>query len=573
MIFRWAPIAVAALGFLAFLPALGADFVNWDDEISFLRNIHYRGLGLAHLQWMATTTLLGHWSPLTWLTWSFDYVVGGLNPVGYHLTSVLIHAVNIALLVLVARRLLAQGFALSPSSPAIAAGAVFAALVFGIHPLRAESVAWVSGRRDVLCATFYLLATLAYLRGVAGGGRIAPRWWAISVAAFAGALLSKASAMTLPLTLLLIDLYPLRRRTLGWRPLIVEKLPYVALAAGAAVMAIVARQEGGNITDYGRYGLGARVALTAYTLWFYPWKSLWPTGLAAGYELPAQISLWEPRFALALVAVIVITTALILLRARWPAALAAWVGSAIVLAPISGVVHSGEQLAADRYSYLACLGLAVLAGAALASVMQRGGATRLAAVVAVVAGVVVGALGVATWIQTATWHDSETLWRHAVKLDPTCSLCVSNLGRMVARTGRLDEAEAHIARAIALRPDRAGPHENMGVVMLARGRVQEATTAFRRVVTIRPWHGPSRNNLGVALAEAGRDAEAEKEFREAARLSPQLVDAPANLGALYLRQRRFDDAVPVLRQAVTLDPTRVAVAKNLERALAARDTR
>jgi Flp pilus assembly protein TadD len=565
-----APVAVAVLGFLAFLPALGADFVNWDDEISFLRNIHYRGLGLAHLQWMFTTTLLGHWSPLTWLTWSFDYIMGGLNPVGYHLTSVLIHAVNIALFVLVARRLLAQGFGLSPSSPAIGAGAVFAALVFGIHPLRAESVAWVSGRRDMLCATFYLLATLAYLRGVAGGGRIAPGWWAISVAAFAGALLSKASAMTLPLTLLLIDLYPLRRRTLGWRPLIVEKLPYAALAAGAAVMAIVAGQEGGNITDYGRYGLGARAALTAYTLWFYPWKSLWPTDLAVGYELPAQISLWEPRFAVALVAVIVITTALILLRRRWPAALTAWVGSAIVLAPVSGVVHSGEQLAADRYSYLACLGLAVLAGAALASTMQRGAATRLVAAVAVV---IVGALGVGTWIQTATWHDSETLWQQAVHLDPTCSLCASNLGRVIARTGRLDEAEAHIARAIALRPDRAGPHENMGVTMLRRGRVQEATTEFRRGVSIRPFHGPSRNNLGVAPAEAGRDAEAEIQFREAARLSPQLADAPANFGALYLRQRRFDDAVPVLRRAVTLDPTRVAAAKNLERALAARDAR
>jgi Flp pilus assembly protein TadD len=466
--------------------------------------------------------------------------------------------------------LLAQGFGVPPSNPAIAAGAVFAALVFGIHPLRAESVAWLSGRRDVVCATFYLLATLAYLRGVAGGGRITPTWWGLSVAAFAAALLSKAAAMTLPLTLLLIDVYPLRRRAIGWRTLIVEKLPYAALAVGAGIMAIVARQEGGNITDYGRYGPGARVALTAYTLWFYPWKSLWPTGLAAGYELPAQISLWEPRFVVALVAVVAITTALILLRARWPAALTAWVASAIVLAPVSGVVHSGEQLAADRYSYLGCLGLAVLAGAALASAMQRGAATRLVAVVTVV---IVGALGVATWIQTATWHDSETLWRHAVQLDPTCSLCASNLGRMIARTGRLDEAEAHIARAIALRPDRAGPHENMGVVMLGRGRVQEATTAFRRVVSIRPFHGPSRNNLGVALAEAGRDAEAETQFREAARLSPQLADAPANLGALYLRQQRFDEAVPLLRHAVTLDPTRVAVTKNLERALEARDAR
>src|SRR5438552_653439 len=532
-----------------------------------LRNVGYRVLVLAQLHWMFTTTLLGHWSPLTWFTWSLDYIAGGMNPFGYHLTSVLLHAVNAALFCLVARRLLAQGFGAPPSNPVIVAGAVFAALAFGIHPLRAESVAWISGRRDVLCATFYLAATLAYLRGVAGGGAIAPRWWGVSVVAFAAALLSKASAMTLPLTLLLIDVYPLRRRSLGWRALCVEKLPHAGLAAGAAVMAVAARQEGGNITDYGRYGFGARVALTAYTLWFYPWKSLWPTGLSAGYELPARISLAEPRFVLALGAVVVITAALIRLRRRWPAGLTVWVASAIALAPISGFVHSGEQIAADRYSYLSSFGLAVLAGAALTCVLRRGVAARVAAAAAIV---IVGALGVGTWIQAATWHDSETLWRRAVVVDPNCSLCESNLGRVIARrVGRLDEAEAHIARAIALRPERAGPRENMGVVMLGGGRVQEAITQFRRVVSIRPLHGPSRNNLGVALAESGRDAEAETEFREAARLSPTLVDAPATLGALYLRQRRFDDAVPVLRHAVALDPTRSAVAKNLEYALAA----
>ena len=570
MIARWSPVVAAALGAVAFLPALDADFVNWDDEISFLRNIHYRGLAPAQLHWMFTTTLLGHWSPLTWMTWGADYVVGGLHPFAYHLTSVLLHAVNIALLALVARRLLAAGFGTPPSSPAIVAGALFAALVFGVHPLRAESVAWVSGRRDVLCATFYLAATLAYLRGVAEGGAIAPRWWGASVAAFTAALLAKASAMTLPVSLLLIDIYPLRRRGVRWRWLLIEKAPYVLLAAGAAVMAFLARQEGGNITDYGRYGPGARIALTAYTFWFYPLKTFWPTGLAAGYELPGRIHLSEPRFVIACVAVVAITAVLVLVRRRWPAALTAWLACVIVLAPISGLVHSGEQLAADRYSYLACFGFAVLAGAALTWALRRGSVARVAAAAAIV---IIVALGVGAWMQTATWHDSETLWRHAVALDPTCSLCASNLGRMVARTGRLDEAETLIARAITLRPDRAGPHENMGVVMLGRGRLQEAITEFRRVVSIRPLHGPSRNNLGVALAEAGRDAEAEKEFREAARLSPKLADAPANLGALYLRQERFEDAVPVLRRAAALDPTRAAITQNLERALAARERR
>ena len=368
---RLSPLLAAALAFLAFLPALGAQFVNWDDEVSFLRNPDYRGLGSAQIRWMLTTTLLGHWSPLTWMTWSVNHVLGGLDPWGYHLGNLLLHAATVALLCLVARRLLAAGFGLPPARPAIAAGAFVAALVFGLHPLRAESVAWVSERRDVLCGLFYLLAVQAYLRGVAGGARVERRWWALSVGAFAAALLSKAIAVTLPLTLLLMDVYPLRRRALGWPALVAEKLPYALLAAGAAALAVVARQEGGNITAYEQYGVGARIALAGYTFWFYPWKLVWPAGLSPMYELPPRIGPGQWRFLGPLIAVAIVTTVLVALRRRWPAGLAVWLSSAIVLAPISGLVHSGSQLAADRYSYLSGLGFAVLAGAAVPWIARR----------------------------------------------------------------------------------------------------------------------------------------------------------------------------------------------------------
>jgi Flp pilus assembly protein TadD len=439
------------------------------------------------------------------------------------------------------------------SSGAVAAGAALAALLFGVHPLRAESVAWISERRDLLCALFSLAATLAYLRGVAHGGVIAPRWWAVSLAAFAAALLSKALAMTLPLTLLLIDVYPLRRRALGRRTLLIEKLPYVALAAAAAAVSILARQGSGAITDYGLYGTEARVALAAYTLWFYPWKTLWPTGLAAMYELPAGVRLAEPRFLVPLALVVLLTLALVALRRRWPAALAAWASSAIALAPISGLVHSGNQLAADRYSYLSSFGLAVFAGAGLTWSLRH---VRAVPVVAATAAAVVVVLAAGAWAQTTTWRDSESLWRRAVAVDPSCSICESNLGRVIAHPARLDEAEAHVRRAIALRPDRPGPHENLGVIMLMRGRLPEAEQQFRAALAMRPRHGPAHNDLGVVLANAGRDAEAEAAFREAARLSPRLTDAHANLGVLYARQGRYDDAIPFLRRALALDPTR-----------------
>src|SRR5712692_9506052 len=202
---RLAPLAIFVIVFLSFLPALDGQFLEWDDRKNLVRNAGYRGLGWAQLKGMFTTTVLGHYIPLTWLSFGINYALGGLNPWGYHLLNLLLHSANAALFYVVARRLLAAGIeGASPPTWRLTAGAAFAALVFGVHPLRAESVAWVTERRDVLCGFFYLLAALAYLRGVDGGQRLAARWQAVSLAAFGAALLSKAIAMTLPLTLLLL---------------------------------------------------------------------------------------------------------------------------------------------------------------------------------------------------------------------------------------------------------------------------------------------------------------------------------------------------------------------------------
>ena len=542
--------------------------------MSFLANPHYRGLGWAQLRWMFTTTLLGHWSPLPWLTWGVDYALWGLDPRGYHLTSLALHAANAALVYAVARRLIRTALGAAPAPAAVTAGALAAALVWGVHPLRAESVAWVSERRDVLCGLFYLLAVLAYLRGVAvGDGPVPSRWRLASLAAFTAALASKAIAMTLPLTLLVLDLYPLDRRRLGWRRLLIEKLPYAALGAAAAALAVATRQESGNITSYEQYGPGARLALAGYSFWFYPSRLVWPAGLSPIYELPPRVDLADWGYLGPALAVVAVTAALVLLRRRWPGALAAWAHSAIVLAPVSGLVHSGSQLAHDRYSYISGLGFAVLAGGVLAWALSRArgrvpawvpGAATAAPAVAI------AILGVATWAQAGVWRDSETLWRHALALDRDCAICLSNLGRAIARPGRFDEAEALVRRAAELRPERPGPHENLGVIALGRGRPADAEAHFRRVVAIRPAHAASRNNLGVALATQGRDAEAEAEFREAARLGPRLPDGPANLGALYLRQERYAEAEAPLRAALALDATAGRVRASLARALSGR---
>lgn len=533
-------LVVGAAAFAAFLPALAGEFVNWDDNENFLKNHGYRGLGLAQLRWMLTSTLMGHWIPLTWLTLGLNHALGGMNPLGYHLLNQLLHAANALVFCLVAHRLLVR--VAGDGAPA-RWGAALAGLVFAVHPLRAESVAWITERRDVLCGLFYLLTVLAYVDGTGPERRLAGRARLACTLLLAAALLSKSMAMTLPATLLLLDAYPLRRRALGARALVREKVPLLALSAAAAAIALVAVRRGASFTGYGEYGLEARVALVAYNLWFYPARMAWPVGLSPLYELPGRLSLAEWRFLGPLLGVLAVTAGLGALRRRWPAGLAAWTHSAIVLAPVSGVVHAGYQLAHDRYSYLAGLGFAVLVGAALAGVLRAREAGRIgrptAVAVRVAAMLVVVLLAIGAWEQSRIWRSGEALWTAAVGVDPACALCHNNLGQAFLARERWREAEYEFREAIALRPERPSPH----------------------------------NNLGTALAYQRRYPEAAAAFGEAIRLSTRQPDAFANLGALHARQGRYDEAIPLLRRALVMEREFPGVRANLGHSLKNRGAR
>ncbi len=511
----------------AFLPALRGDFLNWDDSINFVANPHFRGLGWAQIKWMFSATLMGHYIPVTWLSFGLNYALGGMSPWGYHAGNLILHAANATLVYLIARRLLAAardgGSQRGHAGGSVVGAGAFAALVWGVHPLRVESVAWITERRDVLCGLFFLLAVLAYLKGLERGGDLRPTWRALSLAAFATALLSKAAAMPLPAVLLLLDLYPLRRRDVGWRRLALEKLPYAALAAAAAVVALIALPRGTAVTSYDTYGGAARVGMVAYSLIFYPIKFLLPIRLSPMYELPARVDLTAWPFLAALLGLVGVTAALVLARARRPWALAAWTYSALMVLPVSGVVHAGSQLVNDRYSYLSGIGFAVLAGGGVLGVLRLRARGRVSAATgSALAGgatLIVVTLGLGAWTQTHVWRDSETLWRWAVEMDPACALCHGNLGSAITGTelgqSRLDEAEAHLQRAIELRPDNPIPHFNLGTLLSVRARYGEAERALRKCLELLP---ESPSGLG-------------------------------RLGLLYLLQGRLEDAVPLLERA------------------------
>lgn len=550
------PLIIAALSFLAFLPSLEGQFLSWDDGVNFVSNPNYRGLGLPQLRWMLTTTLMGHWIPLTWLSFGLNYALGGMNPWGYHLGNLLLHAANAALFYFASRRLLAT--ATAPFVGAKAGdddadrrfqwAAALAALIFALHPLRVESAAWITERRDVLCGFFFLLSILAYLRGTEGDGPIRPRWRALSLLAFAAALLSKAAAMPLPAVLLLLDVYPLRRACLGWKRLTLEKLPWATLSAAAAAVALFALPRGGWVTTYEQYGPTARLAMTAYSLAFYPRKFLWPSKLIPLYELPVLLDPLEWRFVGSAIAVLGVTLALWLTRRRWPAGLAAWVYSALMVLPVSGIVHSGHQLAHDRYSYLSGLGFALLVGGGALWALRLRAAGRVGQLVTAVLGVAAAAavlgLGVASWSQSHVWQDSESLWRWGAEMDPACAICRLNLGAAILKDdpklamARIGEGEGLFREAIRLRPTYAEAYFDLSLVLMAEKRYEEAEQTVEALIRLGRGGALVPELVGLLYLVEGRYAESVAPLRQAAVMrgdaSPQAV--PVQAGQDPLRE-------------------------------------
>ncbi|HZE98630.1 MAG TPA: hypothetical protein VE981_16500, partial [Planctomycetota bacterium] len=364
----WIPLALFLATFAAFLPALRGEFLNWDDVPNFLENPSYRGLGPSQLRWMFTTFLMGHYHPLTWITLGLDYAIWGMNPFGYHLTSLLFHSANAVLLYFVLRSLLR--LCGHPAAIGPAAGA----LLYSLHPLRVESVAWITERRDVVCVFFSLLCVLAWLKRVAEEreGRSAGRWLALSVAAFGAALMGKALALMLPAVLLLLDGYPLRRAVPGSRVrILLEKLPYVLICCADVAVMLAAMRTIDAVRSAEAYQPLQRLAQACYGLCFYVAKTLWPAVLLPMYRIDKPLDPWAPKYLLAILGAVATTATLAALRRRWPAGLTTWLMYGLLVLPVLGVAVTGMQIAADRYATVAMMPASALAAAGLARVNFR----------------------------------------------------------------------------------------------------------------------------------------------------------------------------------------------------------
>src|SRR2546426_646293 len=372
--------------------------------------------------------------------------------------------------------------------------------------------------------------------------------------------------VNLPFVLLILDVYPLRRLggALGWwsepaRRIYGEKIPFVLLAAAASAIAVMAQSSVHAAASLAQLSVPGRLAVSAFGLGFYLWKMVVPVNLSPLYELPRTVDPLAPPFILSYALVLAITAIVLALRRQLPGLPAVWLAYVVVLLPVLGIVQSGPQIAADRYTYLAGLGWAILAGAGLLSCWRTSGTSKTGTPttlpIAGVAMCLVVALGALTWNQAQVWHDSEKLWTHVLAMDPQSSIAENNLG--VARAGerKLAEAVEHYQRALHIKPEHADAHNNLGNALAQQGKLAEAIEHYQQALHIKLDSAEAHNNWGLALANQGQYAEAIEHYRQALQIKPDAAEVHTNWGNVLVQQGKLAEAVEHYQRSLQLDPS------------------
>jgi protein O-mannosyl-transferase len=547
---------------LVFGQTLHYDFVNYDDDKYVYENARVTdGLTGPGIAWAFTNGDVQLWIPATWLSLMLDAQLHGRIAGGYHLTNVLLHAAASIGLFLVLRGMTRR---LWPSA--------LAAALFAVHPLRVESVAWVTERKDVLSGLFLVLTLGAYLGYVRRPSSLA-RYSAVAVL-FAVGLMAKPMLVTLPFVLLLLDYWPLGRMTSSpscsckhaVARVAIEKIPLFILVA--VCCAITCMVQGRALAHDATFPLSWRFDNAILSYITYLRFFFWPEGLAVSYpRLPLDLSQW--RVWTSLLILLGVTAVAIACRWRRPYLLVGWFWYLGMLVPVIGLLQVGTVSVADRFTYLPQIGLGVALAWGVADMVAcwpsyRGGCAAAAMLT------VVCLIGCA-WKQTSYWHDSETLWTHTLACTSQNNVAHSNLGVELARQGRFNDAIAQYQAALKIMPDDAESHSNLGNALAARERLDEAIEQYEEAVRIKPGYAAAHSNLGVALAKRGMLDQAVTHYEKALKIQPDYIEAHCNLGNALARLGRLDDAIAQYRKALELRPDHTEIRRNLGIVLSKRE--
>ena len=537
------------------------EFILYDDPDYVTDNLHVRGgLTPEGVAWAFTTGHAGNWFPLTWMSHMVDCQIFGVDSGPQHLMNVLFHAFSALLLFAVLRRM---------------TGAVwrsaFVAFLFSLHPLHVESVAWIAERKDVLSAFLWFLTIWAYLGYVKRPGR--GRYLMVMVV-FSLGLMAKSMVVTLPIVLLLLDLWPLQRIGFGGQPLpngrgsvgriLLEKVPMLALSLGVAVVTYVVQRRGHAVMPLDLIPLSQRLANALVSYVAYVADMLWPARLAVFYPFPLHVPLWQPVAA----GLAVLAVSILALRSieRRPYLAVGWFWYLVTLTPVIGLVQVGSQARADRYTYIPTVGLSIALAWGAAEFVRSRPRLRTAMAAAAVASCL--ACAALTWRQTGFWQDTISLFRHSLSVTSGNFLGYNILGVALRDRGRLEEAITSYREALKIHPQFEEALVNLSRALSEQGRADEALTHVAAAAQIKPDDVEAQYNLGTELADRGRFAEAVEALQIAVRLKPDYAKAHANLGSALANLGRLDEAIAQFNEALRIDPGLDDVRKNLE---AARD--
>jgi tetratricopeptide (TPR) repeat protein len=576
------PLAICVLLSLAvglvFVQTLAHGFVNLDDNKYVYENPWTaEGLSLHSIRGAFTHVYASNWIPLTWISLMADHQFYGLHAGGYHLSNMLLHAATAMLLFLVLWRMTGR---LWPSA--------LVAALFAIHPLRAESVAWVTERKDVLSGLFFMLTLAAYVNYVHRGPSLG-RYLAV-MAPFALGLLCKAMLVTLPALLLLLDYWPLGRLTgsshrqtspqplagrptkraahakagtpgraagspqtaldripLAWR-LVIEKLPLLFLVVLSSTITLSIQGQALASSEVIPWGWRISSALISYVI--YLRQLFLPIGLAALYPPGVlHFPIWK---VLGSALILIAVTAVVFLRRRQqPYLLVGWLWYLGMLLPVIGLVHVGLTARADRFTYLPEIGLCLALVWAAADACRSARVRRRAGWAALLALPVLLAGG---WRQASFWHDSETLWNHTLACTTGNSVAHNSLGVALVMQGRLDEALEHYRAALAIDPQDVDPYCNIAGILATKGRLEEAVASYRKALENEPDHVKARSDLGDLLVQLGRLDEAAACYEKALEYQSDDALVHRNLGDLLRRLGRYDEAIAHFQKAIEFTP-------------------
>lgn len=562
-------LALAVVTFVAFEQVRNFGFVDFDDGKYVYENQHVLdGLTWDGVIWAFTTSHASNWHPVTWLSLMLDCQIFGNDPGPMHLVNLILHLANTLLLFVILKKMTGS---LWPSA--------FVAALFAIHPMHVESVAWIAERKDVLSTLFWLLTMAAYTGYVK---RPSAFRYTASLAMFAVGLMAKPMLVTLPFVLLLLDYWPLNRiempqhvtvsrrqkhkstpvpkQRLTWHSLIIEKIPFFAIAVASSIITFLVQRSGGAVVDIDVFPLKGRLFNAAISYFQYIKKMFWPSKLAFFYPHPSA-GIPAAKAAVCILLLVGLTVLFLYLARRKKYLATGWLWYIGTLIPVIGLIQVGAQAYADRYTYVPYIGLFIMIAWGVQELLSKLPHRKF--ILGLLAVIVLAPLGLYTHRQASYWNNSLSLFLHAVEVTSNNAIAYNNLSAAYADLGRYEESMKASQQAITIKPDYANAYSDLGIAYGGLGRYHEAIEALKQAIEIDPDHDEAYNNFGVVYNSLGRHQDAIEALDQAIKINPDNAESYNNLGVAYIGLSRHEEAVEAFKQTIAINPDHAKACNNL----------